>query len=165
MTDTTTNPKTDTMTRLWPALSFENADRMTDWLLAVGFTAHQVYRSDDATSDGGSGSTSDGAAPDRAAPDSDKPDQRGSITHAELVWPGGGGIMFGTHDPDNKLVTSPGQSSIYLVTDDVPAALRRAVDAGATVVRDVVEEPYGGQAATARDPEGNTWTFGQYQPS
>jgi uncharacterized glyoxalase superfamily protein PhnB len=156
MTDTTTDP----MTRLWPALSFQDADRMTDWLLAVGFTAHQVYRSDDAAFDGAPDSTAD-----RAAPDSDKPDQRGSITHAELVWPGGGGIMFGTHDPDNKLVTRPGHSSIYLVTDDVPGALRRAVDAGATVVRDVVEEPYGGQAATVRDSEGNTWTFGQYQPS
>jgi uncharacterized glyoxalase superfamily protein PhnB len=132
----------DTMTRLWPALSFENADRMTDWLLAIGFTTHQIYRTDD-----------------------DKPDQLGSVTHAELVWPGGGGIMFGTHDPGNELAGRPGQASIYLVTDDVPTALRRAVDAGATVVRDVVEEPYGGQAATVRDPEGNTWTFGQYQPA
>jgi uncharacterized glyoxalase superfamily protein PhnB len=133
---------TDTMTRLWPTLSFANADRMTDWLVAVGFATHQVYRAD------GAG-----------------PDEPGTITHAELVWPGGGGIMYGTHDPGNELAGRPGQASIYLVTDDVPTALQRAVDAGATVLRDVVEEPYGGQAATVNDPEGNTWTFGQYQPS
>lgn len=138
---------TDTMTRLWPALSFADADRMTDWLVAVGFTTHQVYRSD--------GDRSDGAGPD----------QLGAITHAELVWPGGGGIMYGAHDPGNELAGRPGQASIYLVTDDVPTALRRAVDAGATALRDVVEQPYGGQAATVRDPEGNTWTFGQYQPA
>lgn len=137
----------DTMTRLWPTLSFENADRMADWLLAIGFTTHQIYRAD--------GDTSGDA----------EPDQPGPVTHAELVWPGGGGVMFGTHDPGNELAGRPGQASIYLVTDDVPTALRRAVDAGATVVRDVVEEPYGGQAATVRDPEGNTWTFGQYQPA
>ncbi|MFD4405133.1 VOC family protein [Nocardia sp. NPDC058499] len=127
----------DTATRLWPTLSFENADTMTDWLQAIGFTPLRVFRTDGDT---------------------------GSIIHAELLWPEGGGVMYGTHDPDNTLDGRPGQSAIYLVTDDVPGTLTSAVDAGATVVRDVVEEDFGGQAATVRDPEGNTWTFGRYQP-
>lgn len=128
---------TDSTTGLWPTLTFQDAEKMTDWLQAVGFTPLQVYRSDGDT---------------------------GVIVHAELLWPGGGGIMYGTHDPDNTLDGRPGQSAIYLVTDDVAAALTRAVDAGATTVRDMVEEDWGGQAATVRDIEGNTWTFGQYQP-
>lgn len=122
---------------LWPTLTFNDAEKMTAWLQTLGFTPLQIYRSEGDT---------------------------GMITHAELLWPAGGGIMCGTHDPDNALDGRPGQAAIYLVTEDVPGALQRASDAGASILRDVVEEDFGGQAATVRDPEGNTWTIGQYQP-
>lgn len=44
--------------------------------------------------------------------------------------------------------------SLTLVTEDVPTALRRALDAGATPYVDTQEKPWGQTVAYVRDPEG-----------
>jgi superfamily I DNA/RNA helicase len=36
--------------------------------------------------------------------------------------------------------------------------------AGAEVVRDLIDEDYGSRGYTARDLEGNVWSFGTYRP-
>jgi uncharacterized glyoxalase superfamily protein PhnB len=38
------------------------------------------------------------------------------------------------------------------------------VAAGATVVRELRDESYGGRGYEARDPEGHLWYFGTYVP-
>jgi uncharacterized glyoxalase superfamily protein PhnB len=38
------------------------------------------------------------------------------------------------------------------------------VAAGATVERDLVDQDYGGRGGSVADPEGNHWSFGDYQP-
>ena len=43
---------------------------------------------------------------------------------------------------------------IGLVTDDVPAALRRALDAGATLLHDTASKPWGQVVAYVRTPDG-----------
>jgi uncharacterized glyoxalase superfamily protein PhnB len=123
--------------RHWQTFSFRDADAMMRWLGAVGFVEHATYRADD----------------DPAV-----------VVHAEWLWPGGGGIMFGSQRPDG-VVTNVGGSAAYLVTDDPDGVFDRAVAAGASVVRPMVDQDYGGRGGSVEDPEGNHWSFGSYQPS
>jgi uncharacterized glyoxalase superfamily protein PhnB len=92
-------------------------------------------------------------------------DADGAIQHAELRWPEGGGVMLGTADPEgNEFKRMPtGGAGAYVVTDDPDGVYRRAVDAGAVVVRELVDEDYGSRGFTVRDPEGNLWSFGTYR--
>ena len=124
-------------TRLWHTFTVHDADAMMTWLKAVGFTEHATYRDDE---------------------------DPGVVHHAEWLWPGGGGIMFGSARPDGAL-EGTGPAAAYLVTDDPDAVFEAAVAAGATVVRPMVDEDYGGRGGSVRDPEGNHWSFGSYQPS
>ncbi|WP_205472170.1 glyoxalase/bleomycin resistance/extradiol dioxygenase family protein [Nocardioides sp. SYSU D00038] len=128
---------TASTTRLWQTLTFRDCDAMMSWLAAIGFTEHATYRDEQDPS---------------------------VVVHAEWVWPGGGGIMFGSPRPDSP-VAAPGASSTYLVTEDPDGVFARAVAAGASVDREVVDQDHGGRGGSVRDPEGNRWSFGDYQPS
>ncbi|NYI77227.1 VOC family protein [Nocardioides panzhihuensis] len=88
----------------------------------------------------------------------------GIVAHAEWLWPAGGGLMFGQVREDGAL-KGTGGSSAYLIDEDPDALFDKAVAAGATVVRPMVDQDYGGRGGTVADPEGNTWSFGNYQPS
>ena len=123
--------------RHWQTLSFRDADAMMRWLAAIGFIEHATYRAEN---------------------------DPGMVVHAEWLWPGGGGIMFGSDRPDG-LITNVGQSAAYLVTEDPDDVFNRAVAAGASVVRPMVDQEYGGRGGSVEDPEGNHWSFGSYQPS
>lgn len=87
------------------------------------------------------------------------------IEHAEMRWPLGGGIMFGTAGKDDSPFGQriPGNDSVYVVCDDPDALFQRATGAGAEVVRGLVDEDYGSRGFTVRDPEGNLWSFGTYR--
>lgn len=122
--------------RLWHTMSVRDADAMIAWLSAVGFTEHATYRDDSDPS---------------------------VVVHAEWLWPDGGGIMFGSQRPD-AAVDNVGGSAAYLVTSDPDAVFDRAVAAGATVQRPMVDQDYGGRGGSVADPEGNHWSFGSYQP-
>lgn len=122
--------------RLWHTMAFRDADAMMKWLSVVGFVEHATYR------------------------DEQDPTQ---VTHAEWLWPGGGGIMFGSVR-DDSVIDNPGGSAAYLVTDDPDAVFDAAVAAGATVQRPMVDQDYGGRGGSVLDPEGNHWSFGSYQP-
>ena len=84
-----------------------------------------------------------------------------AVAHAELRWPGGGGIMLGSHRDDDP-GWLPGAGSVYIVTQDVDALHDRAQRAGAKIVRPLRNEDYGSRGFTARDPEGAIWSFGTY---
>jgi uncharacterized glyoxalase superfamily protein PhnB len=91
----------------------------------------------------------------------------GRVSHAELGWPdpggAGGTIMVGTMGTGSdtydtsKVVT-------YLALDDPDAAYKRAVAAGAEIVMELTDQPYGSREFAAKDPEGNVWSFGTYRP-
>jgi len=123
--------------KLWHSMSCSSADTMISWLAAIGFTEHATYRDDQDPS---------------------------VVVHAEWLWPGGGGIMFGSERED-AVVHNVGRSSVYLVTDEPDGVFQRAIAAGGTVVREVVDQDYGGRSGTVADPEGNHWSIGSYQPS
>lgn len=122
--------------KVWPAMAFRDADTMMSWLKAIGFTELATYR--------------------------DEQDP-GVVTHAEWLWPGGGGIMFGSLR-DSGGVDNPGRSAVYLVTDDPDAVFEAALAAGGTERRPMVDQDYGGRGGSVADPEGNDWSFGSYQP-
>ena len=138
MTETQTNaPVTDASTvGLWHTMAVRDAEAMMAWLRAVGFVEHATYRDE--------------------ADDS-------VVVHAEWLWPGGGGLMFGSQRPD-AAVDNVGTSAAYLVTDDPDGAVERALAAGGTLLREVVDQGYGGRGGSVADPEGNHWSFGSYQP-
>jgi uncharacterized glyoxalase superfamily protein PhnB len=89
----------------------------------------------------------------------------GSVGHAELSF-GDGVVMIGTRtDPPDPFDT--GRAVLYLVLDspaDVDAHHARAVAAGARVVMEPVDQPYGSRDHAVADPEGNIWSFGTYRP-
>jgi uncharacterized glyoxalase superfamily protein PhnB len=127
-----------------PAMRYQDPDAAVPWLIeAFGLTEHNVYR-----------------------------DDAGHVGHAELRHGSGadaGTIMVsgprdpgwlggGTADPMASTI------SIYLVVDDPQAHFEHAKAAGATIVRDLQHEDYGSHEYSARDLEGNLWSFGTYKP-
>lgn len=130
---TSTRDQTATV-RLWPALQFHDVDTMMGWLGAIGFVEHATHR-----------------------------DESGTVVHAEWLWPGGGGLMFGAVRAESPLQPA-GTGAAYLVSEDPDALFAAALAAGGTVQRAMVDQDYGGRGGSVRDPEGNHWSFGSYQP-
>ena len=78
---------------------------------------------------------------------------------------GGNWVMLGSDRPEGAEVNAEtGASSVYCVLDDVDGLYDRAVAGGATVVRELRDEDYGGRGFTIQDPERNRWSFGSYRP-
>jgi uncharacterized glyoxalase superfamily protein PhnB len=95
------------------------------------------------------------------------PGEDGRIVHAELeadgsiVMVGSAGGALALHSPR---ALGGATHCMYLVVDDVDAHHRRALEAGAEIVRRPGDTPYGSREYVCRDPEGNLWSFGTYDP-
>jgi uncharacterized glyoxalase superfamily protein PhnB len=85
------------------------------------------------------------------------------VDHAQLSWPEGGGIMLGSVREGDNPATSAGQFGAYVVTADPDAVYQRAKGAGAEITDEMNETDYGSRGFSARDPEGNRWSFGTYR--
>ncbi|ANC30059.1 VOC family protein [Isoptericola dokdonensis] len=125
------------MTALWLTLRYRDPAAALRWLLALGFTERAVHRS---------------------------PDDPGAVVHAELDWPGGGGLMLGLAHESPEWPQQPGTGGAYLVVDDVDAAFATAVAAGGRPVASPRDVDYGGRTAAVADAEGNLWSLGTYRP-
>lgn len=97
-------------------------------------------------------------------------DGQGDIVHAELRWPEGGALVFGSAAHTESAVhggMQPGTGASYVVTDDVDAVHERANRAGVKVAEPPHETRFGSgdttRACSLRDFEGNVWTFGTYR--
>ena len=126
-----------------PCLRYDDAPRMIDWLCqAFGFEAQAVHADGD------------------------------TVHHAQLVF-GTGMLMLGSTQRGSAwgdLITQPRdidgrttQSPCVVVTD-TDAHYARAKAAGAQIVQDIADQPYGGRGYSCRDPEGHLWWFGSYDP-
>jgi uncharacterized glyoxalase superfamily protein PhnB len=125
-------------TLIWPVLTYRDAPAAVTFLTETfGFEPGGVYTRDDDPS---------------------------VVEHAELRWPGGGGVMFGSAGKDDGPFGArmPGNDSVYVVCEDPDGLFARATAAGARVVRGLADEDYGSRGFTVRDPEGNLWSFGTY---
>jgi uncharacterized glyoxalase superfamily protein PhnB len=86
----------------------------------------------------------------------------GTVHHAELTY-GRGMVMLGsTGQGDPQFDTRRG--SAYVIVADPDALHDRAKAAGAEISRDLQDTDYGSREFAARDPEGNVWSFGTYDP-
>jgi uncharacterized glyoxalase superfamily protein PhnB len=83
-----------------------------------------------------------------------------TIHHAELTL-GGGMIMVGSKRPEPDACETCGA---YLVVADADAVYTRAKEAGADIVDEIADKPYGGRGFACRDLEGRVWHVGTYDP-
>jgi uncharacterized glyoxalase superfamily protein PhnB len=88
-------------------------------------------------------------------------DDDGKVSHAELRY-GSGMVMIG--GAEGGMGPKPGSGWNYVVVEDPDAHHARAKEAGAEIVMDLHDTDYGSRDFTARDPEGNVWSFGTYAP-
>ena len=90
------------------------------------------------------------------------PDDPTRVDHAQMSWPGGGDIMFGSASDD----APTGVAFAYLVVAedaDVDRLHHQALEHGFTTVREPADMDYGGRGSTVADPEGNEWSLGSYR--
>ena len=85
------------------------------------------------------------------------------VHHAQLSWPEGGGIMLGSVREEQASATDPGAFGAYVVTGQPDALCERARAAGAEITAAPYDTDYGSRDFSARDPEGNRWSFGTYR--
>ena len=136
------------MPTIFPIIRFNDADAGLAWLKdALGFEEHGVFRGDDGTI------------------------QHGELRHGD-AW-----VMIGTEPAggDTQPTSSAGTGErfgahagtafIYLAVDDAAASFERAQRAGANVTSELESREYGGREFSLRDPEGNLWSVGEYDPS
>jgi len=81
----------------------------------------------------------------------------GRVVHAEL-WLDGAVLMLGEGGESDA-------GSVYLAVDDLDSLHARATAAGAELVRELQDTPYGSREFAARDLAGHVWYFGTYRPT
>jgi uncharacterized glyoxalase superfamily protein PhnB len=121
-----------------PELDYGNARQAIEWLTEVLGLQH--------------GLTVDG------------PD--GSVVHAELWWHTGAVFVESLQPSENGVPT--GTATVCLATEstaEVDSTYDRAEASGAEIVFELADTPFGSHQFAVRDPEGNIWTVGTYQPS
>lgn len=90
------------------------------------------------------------------------PSEPGKISHAELeIY--GAAVMLADEYPDFGALAPQSVGGcpikLFLYVPDADAAVALAVEAGATVVRDVKDEFYGDRVGMIADPYGYVWSF------
>ncbi len=90
-------------------------------------------------------------------------DDSGTVHHAELAY-GPSLLMLGS-ERDDSYGGRVGTAVTYVAVDDADAHFARATEAGAQIVAELHDTDYGSRDYTARDPEGNIWSFGTYRPA
>jgi uncharacterized glyoxalase superfamily protein PhnB len=94
-------------------------------------------------------------------------DEDGAYVHVELRL--GDGVIMpttqskdpSTDNPWNQPLTTQG---LYVALDGVDAHYTQAVAEGAEILRPLADIDYGSREYTARDFEGNLWSFGTHRP-
>lgn len=89
----------------------------------------------------------------------------GRIGHAELDF-GGTTLMLADEFPEYDLrgPTAFGATTVtlHIHVDDADEVIRRAVEAGASVIREPKDEFYGERSGRIRDPFGHEWNIGHH---
>ena len=89
-------------------------------------------------------------------------DDTGTVVHAELQ--AGDGVVWLHREAPEFDLASPrtlgaSTGSMAVMVDDVDAHHRNAVEQGAVIVYEPVDQPYGYREYSARDSEGGLWSF------
>jgi PhnB protein len=89
------------------------------------------------------------------------PDENGHVMHAELDLADGVIMLGEPTEYESPKQTGHSHCLVHVYVDDVDRHFERARDAGATVVEEPEDQPYGDRRYTVKDPEGQQWTFAQ----
>ena len=89
----------------------------------------------------------------------------GKVVHAELSFRGEAVMLSEAGAGDPVYDQGLGRTTVYVVVDEVDSLHERAKGAGAEIVLEPTDQDYGSRDFSARDPEGNLWSFGTYRPS
>ena len=124
------------MQSIYPVLKYSDAPAAIDFLeRAFGFQRHAVHEGD-----------------------------AGAIVHGELRF-GDQVVMVSSAGADNPIYDQGlGRTTVYVAVDEVDALHDTAKAAGAEIVLAPTDQDYGSRDFSARDPEGNIWSFGTYRP-
>lgn len=89
-------------------------------------------------------------------------DEQVHVVHGE-IHAGDGVIWLHRESPEFGLASprtlGAATASLAVIVDDVDAHFRQAVDRGATIEYEPVDQPYGYREYSARDSEGGLWSF------
>ena len=131
----------DTIATIIPTMRYNDAKSAIEWLCdTFGFTRQLVVEDD-----------SEG------------------IAHAQLRF-GNGMIMLGSARDDEfgsmqqPATAKPVTQSPYIIVSDIDDHYARAIAAGAISTMEIKDEDYGGRVYSCRDPQGQLWNFGSYDP-
>lgn len=86
--------------------------------------------------------------------------ENGEVTHAEMQYEDGI-VMVGSPGGEFRNPKNLGQRtcSLYMYVDDVDAHCARARAAGAEIIEEPDDQPYGDRRYGALDSEGHAWYF------
>ncbi|MGH3022379.1 MAG: VOC family protein [Gaiellaceae bacterium] len=89
-------------------------------------------------------------------------DAGGTVTHAEIEL-GGGEVDLGRPGPDYRSPKRLGASThlVHVYVEDVDAHCARARQAGAPILQEPIDMPYGDRRYDTEDLEGHRWSFAQ----
>jgi uncharacterized glyoxalase superfamily protein PhnB len=124
------------MQSIYPVLKYSDAHAAIDFLeRAFGFQRHAVHEG-----------------------------EAGAIVHGELRF-GDQVVMVSSAGAGNPLYDQGlGRTTVYVAVDEVDTLHDTAKGAGAEIVLAPTDQDYGSRDFSARDPEGNIWSFGTYRP-
>ena len=126
-----------------PTMQYKNAREAVNWLCnAFGFKKHLIVEGENNT-----------------------------ITHAQLTY-GNSMIMLSSKNENDygKLVKTPeslngnNTQTPYIIVEKIDEHYKKAVAAGAKILIEIKDEPYGGRGYTCKDIEQYIWNFGSYYP-
>jgi uncharacterized glyoxalase superfamily protein PhnB len=89
----------------------------------------------------------------------DGPD--GRVAHAEMELPDGAKVFMGGPGDGYRNPKHLGTRTalVYVYVDDVDGHCARAREAGAAIIEEPADQPYGERRYAAEDPEGQHWFF------
>ncbi|HEX8648560.1 MAG TPA: VOC family protein [Thermoleophilaceae bacterium] len=128
---------TDRMPSIHPIVRYRDVRAGMEFLVrAFGFEAHEVHEGPD-----------------------------GELAHVELRHDNGIVMLSGETASRDEFAGEAGRSWVYVVVEDADAHHDRAQAAGAEIVTEPISTDYGSRDYSARDIDGNLWSFGTYRPS
>lgn len=129
--------------RIIPTLRYSDPNKAVAWLCEhLGFSIHVAHPSDGAR-----------------------------IIHAQLVRGNDMIMLGGTRDDEfsrNMILASEmdgkNTQSPYIIVEDVRSMYEDCLAKGVDIALEFKAEEYGGESFSCRDPEGNLWNIGSYNP-
>jgi uncharacterized glyoxalase superfamily protein PhnB len=88
----------------------------------------------------------------------------GELVHVELRHDNGIVMLAGETASRDEFAGRAGHGLVYVVVEDADAHHDRAKAAGAEIVTELIDTDYGSRDYSARDIDGNMWSFGTYRP-